>query len=106
MRSIRPRTAGWCRDADAVSAATTAYPSIADRANGGTSSGDVTSAAATRPAAAPSRTRSVREIGRTLASSRGRASSREIVEVNGRIIAAFGFLLADCGWRVSYDEQC
>jgi hypothetical protein len=34
-----------------VSAATTAYPSIADRANGGTSIVDDTSVAATRPAA-------------------------------------------------------
>ncbi|PYQ75375.1 MAG: hypothetical protein DMG04_07350, partial [Acidobacteria bacterium] len=52
-----------------------------------------------------SRTRSVREIGRTLASSRRRASSREIVEVNGRIIADFGFRISDCGLRISDDPQ-
>jgi hypothetical protein len=47
--------------------------------------GDVTSAAATRPAAASIATRSIRVTGRTAASSRRRASSREIVEVNGLI---------------------
>jgi hypothetical protein len=78
---------GVWRDADAVSDAITAYPSIADRANGGTSSWDATSEAATRPAASASPTRSIREIGRTLASSRRRASSSEIVDVNGLIAA-------------------
>src|SRR5258707_7870723 len=57
---------------------------MAARANGGTSIGDETSAAATRPAARWSGTRSVRSIGRTAAASRRRASSREIVDVNGR----------------------
>src|SRR5580704_142542 len=58
---------------------------MADRANGGTSIAEMTSAAATRPAASSRRARSVRAIGRTAASSRRRASSSEIVEENGRI---------------------
>src|SRR5262252_7827353 len=74
MRSTRRSRAGAVFDAPLVSAATTAYPSIADRANGGTSIGDTTSAAATRPAAASSGTRSTRVIGRTEASSRRRAA--------------------------------
>src|SRR5262245_44461543 len=58
---------------------------MAERANGGTSTVDVMSAAATRPAALPRSTRSVRSMGRSAASSRRLASSSEIVEVNGRI---------------------
>src|SRR5262245_2947399 len=85
MRSTRRRRAGALFDAPVVSAATTAYPSIADRANGGTSIGDTTSAAATRAAAASSGTCSIRAIGRTAASRRRRASSRVIVDVNGLI---------------------
>src|SRR5262252_662246 len=85
MRSTRRSRAGAVFDAPLVSAATTAYPSIADRANGGTSIGDTTSAAATRPAAASSGTRSTRVIGRTEASSRRRASSSVIVDANGLI---------------------
>jgi len=73
-----------------VSAAITAYPSIADRAKGGTSIGDATSLAATRPAASSRRTRSVRSIGRMFASRRLRASSSEIVDVNGRISVRLG----------------
>src|SRR4029077_4342116 len=55
----------------------------ADRANGGTSIVETIGAAATRPAAAESGTRSRRAIGRTAASSRRRASSSEMVDVNG-----------------------
>src|SRR3954451_6802582 len=85
MRSSSRSRAGVDRDAPSVSAAITAYPSIADRANGGTSIGEVTSAAATRPPASSSGTRSMRAIGRTDASNRRRASSSEIVEVKGLI---------------------
>src|SRR5436305_331323 len=85
MRSISRSRAGAAFDASATSSAMTAYPSIADRANGGTSIGDRTSVAATRPPASSRRTRSVRAIGRRFAARRRRASSSGIVEVNGRI---------------------
>src|SRR5205823_821247 len=48
-----------------------------------------TSRAATRPAASPSGTRSVRAIGTTAACSARRASSSEITDVNGRISGIF-----------------
>src|SRR5437763_15820712 len=63
---------------------------MAERANGGTSIVDATSRATTRPAASSSRTRSVRAIGTTAASRRRRASSRAIVEANGRTTSARG----------------
>src|SRR6266702_2753135 len=78
--------AGVARDAPLVSAAMTAYPSMADRANGGTSMGELTSAAATRPAAAARLTHSVRAIGAAAASRRRRASTSDIVDVKGRIV--------------------
>src|SRR5439155_16943841 len=82
--TTRIRT-GAPRLAAAVSAAISAYPSIAERAKGGTSMGDATAPAATRPAASPIGARSIREIGTTASASRWRASSSEMVEVNGRI---------------------
>ena len=85
MRSSCRRRVGVSRVAAVVSAAMTAYPSIADRANAGTSMDEETSTAAMRPAAASSVTRSVRPIGRTADASRRRASSNEMVEVNGLI---------------------
>src|SRR5205823_12897378 len=48
--------------------------------------GDTTSAAATRPCASASGTRSTRAVGRTAVSRRRRASSSEIVDVNGLIV--------------------
>src|SRR5437764_10174361 len=86
MWSMIRSDAGDVRDAPTVSEAITAYPSIADRANGGTSTGEVTAAALNRPDASASGTRSVRAIGRTFAARRRRASSREIVDVNERIV--------------------
>jgi hypothetical protein len=58
---------------------------MADRENGGTSTAETMSPAATRPDASAVATRSVRVMGRTFASSRARASVNEIVDVNGRI---------------------
>ena len=55
------------------------------RENGGTSRVDVTSAAATRPLASTSRTRSVRSIGRQASAISWRASSRGIVSLIGFI---------------------
>ena len=60
-----------------------------DRAKGGTSIGEVTVEAATRPAASSSGTRSVRSMGVMAAASRSRASASEIVDVNGRISARY-----------------
>src|SRR5581483_666160 len=88
MRSITRSVAGVSRVAAATSAARTAYPSIAERANGGTSIAENTSDATTRPPASISATRCVRSIGRTFACRRRRASSSEIVEANGRILLA------------------
>src|SRR3954465_7967387 len=88
MCSTILRWTGTSSRAAAVSAAITAYPSMADRANGGTSIGETRSWPATRQAAAASGTRSVRAIGITAASRRRRASSKEIVEVNGRTSAS------------------
>src|SRR5688572_13425632 len=87
MRSTMRRRAGVVGDAPSVSAAITAYPSIADRAKGGTSMRETTSALAIRPLASARLTHSVRAIGRMAPASRWRASSREIVEVKGRIEA-------------------
>src|SRR5712692_9382466 len=84
MRSTMRSRTGDRGVAPAVSAATTAYPSIADLANGGTSMLDVTSHATTRPAASANRTRSVLASGRIAAARRRRASSSEMVDVKGR----------------------
>ena len=61
----------------------TAYPSIAERENGGTNMRAATSADATRPTASARRTRSVRDTGRTCDESSLRASSIEMVVLNG-----------------------
>jgi hypothetical protein len=55
------------------------------RENGGTSRVDSTSAAATRPLASTSRTRSVRSIGRQASAISWRASSSGIVSLIGFI---------------------
>ena len=68
---------------------------MADRANGGTSIADVTPEATTRPAASASVTRSVRAIGRIAAARRRRASSREMVDVKGRMETGSNFRLGD-----------
>ena len=69
---------------------------MAERANGGTSIGEGTSAATTRPAAPAMPTCSVRAIGRTAASSRRRASSSEIVDVKGRTRTYFDACWTRC----------
>jgi hypothetical protein len=57
---------------------------MADRENGGTGILEKTLTAATSPDASASGTRSVRVIGLTAAFSRARASTSEMMEVNGR----------------------
>src|SRR2546425_10644717 len=98
MRSTMRSRAGAERDAADVSRDATAYPSIAARANGGTSYADVTSRTLTRPVASPSGRRSVREIGATASFKMRRASSSGIVEVNGRITVT-----ARCSVRLQAD---
>src|ERR1700680_2095681 len=58
---------------------------MAARANAGTSIAEIASAATTRPMLSEMWICSVRVMGRTSPSSRRRASSRDIVEVKGRI---------------------
>ena len=65
---------------------------MAARAKGGTSALDVTVSASTRPLASSSDTRSTRAIGSIARAMIARASSSEIVSLNGRIfegIASF-----------------
>src|SRR5690606_18072094 len=59
-----------------------AYPSIADRVNAGTSTGARTSAAATRPIASRMAIRSMRSMGLAAAIVRASASSKGITCVN------------------------
>ncbi len=73
MRTVR----GASSDAPNVSSATTAKPSTFDRSNDGTSTGETTSAARTRPSAAVSGTRSIpRGVRSSAARNRRSASSR------------------------------
>src|SRR5262245_57061859 len=84
-RSTHLSVFGECAPARNVFSATTAYPSIAARSNGGTSTAAVTSREATRPSACASGTVSLRVIGAASLRTICSASSKSTVSVIGRM---------------------
>ena len=105
MTSTERRVFGDVPVAPSVSAARTAKPSIAARANGGTSAPAAIVSASTRPPASASATRSVRSMGVAAASVSSSASRKGIVVLIGRTAdrtrATCNVLCATCAERAT-----